>query len=54
MAAIEFDYYPVLNSAYICEEAKNYEKFNYLANNIISVYRYNYSLNQPIFSIADV
>lgn len=52
-AAIEFDYYPIRSSAFICDEAKTYEKFNYLSENVISVFRYDISNKKPIFSVIN-
>lgn len=51
--AINVDYHSIRHSGYICKEARNYEAFNYLSNNMISVYRYDELNKNPIFSIIN-
>lgn len=51
--AINADYYPINHSAYICKEARQYEAFNYLSNNLISVFRQDQLTNKPFLSIIN-
>ncbi|MGC1182444.1 hypothetical protein [Legionella sp.] len=52
-AAIELDYYPIHYSTPACKNAKEYEKFNYLSKNVISVYRNDIFSDKPIFSVIN-
>lgn len=51
--AVNTDYYSIQQSGFICEEAKQYEAFNYLSNNMISVYHYDQLNNKDVLSIIN-
>ncbi len=51
--AVEFDYHPISSSVSICNEAKRFDKFNYLSKNLISVFRYDIDNQKLIFSVIN-